>query len=174
MNARRPKRNANERRAVRDKRANDRQSKEKKKRRPKRAAVSTLKNIPDWIRTSDLRFRKPSLYPTELRGRARARRCKRSSYAAKSRSTPNDKRRSASTLHFLYCTRPRGDVKGAAAPAFSRDNRSGTSFANCTRRGTSLPNRVSPTNRALRSPTSGRRNTSRRRPDGERSARTEF
>ena len=26
-------------------------------------------NIPDRIRTCDLRFRKPSLYPTELRGR---------------------------------------------------------------------------------------------------------
>ncbi len=32
------------------------------------------KNIPDWIRTSDLRFRKPSLYPTELRGRDNAQR----------------------------------------------------------------------------------------------------
>ena len=32
------------------------------------AFVSYLQNgVPEWIRTTDLRFRKPLLYPTELR-----------------------------------------------------------------------------------------------------------
>ena len=29
----------------------------------------TQTGAPEWIRTTDLRFRKPALYPTELRGR---------------------------------------------------------------------------------------------------------
>ena len=29
------------------------------------------RDAPDWTRTSDLRFRRPTLYPTELRARVR-------------------------------------------------------------------------------------------------------
>ncbi len=35
--------------------------------RPYHCGLHLLKNTPEWIRTIDLRFRKPPLYPTELR-----------------------------------------------------------------------------------------------------------
>ena len=38
------------------------------KHRPQIIATATFKNIPGGTRTHDLRFRKPALYPSELRG----------------------------------------------------------------------------------------------------------
>ena len=37
--------------------------------RPQALDPLTIIGAPEWIRTTDLRFRKPALYPTELRGR---------------------------------------------------------------------------------------------------------
>ena len=34
-----------------------------------RQRARRLQSAPDWIRTSDLRFRRPALYPAELRAR---------------------------------------------------------------------------------------------------------